>query len=832
MGSDMAVTHHAGTGRLPAETDEFVGRTAELGQIEELLRAARLVTLVGPGGVGKSRIAVRAAAAAQSRYPDGAYLAELSSLRDPALLPHTVSRALGLSEQAAGSPQDTLLAHLHEQRLLLILDTCEHLVDACADLAQAIIAEAPLVTVLATSREPLDVAGETTFAVRPLPITAPSDPALPAATPPGTRLSTPSPDGTSAEPPPFGSIDRAGGRGPGGAETAADDAVELFARRAAAAIPGFTVTDANRASVTRICYALDGIPLAIELAAGRLRDLTLAEISGRLDRRLSLLTGGRDGNGARHATARNVVAWSYETCTATERALWARLSLFPGVFDVDAAAEVCTSSELGGAAIFETIIGLVNKSVLVRVDPMTEADGAPPAFRMLDTVREFGAERLAAAGDGPGIRARLLARYLAMARRADKLGFGDHQPELFAGLSREHVSIRAALDFALEATPGQPSRERDGAELATRLWTYWVSSGLMSEGLYWLGKALDRVTSPCPQRAWAHAARCGLAAVHGSIDQAVADGRAAVELAKTLKLPQVAGRANVGLCLAYLMAGDLQAAERSGKAAERQLTSEGDSDGLIVLDAHLAALFQASGQPERGVSYYKRGIARFRDGSGERIYHGHLHLAGAFCYLELPGQEQECAQVLSLALLAKYSLNDVTGTAYGLELFGWLACAAGRHERAAWLLGAADPLWTKLGARLSNAASWQQRHADAVASTRSALGDDAWSGLFRAGSAHPLGQVVALAINNADTLSDPVQVDARPGAGALTDREREIAFLAAAGLSAAQVAAQLFLPPRAVEEHLASVFGKLGVTSAAQLSPWLGEPAPRLSGPR
>ena len=819
----MVVTQAAGAGRLPAETDEFVGRTAELGQIDGLLRDAQLVTLVGPGGVGKTRVALRAAAAAASRYPDGVSFTELSALRDPALLPHTISRGLGLAEQATGSQRDALLAHLRDRRLLLILDTCEHLIDACADLAEAIVTAAPQVTVLATSREPLAVAGETTFPVRPLPVTPLPAAPLPLPSAPRPAVSA---EEAGGEPPSFGFTGLFSGREPsGGGE---GDAVELFARRAAAAAPGFTVTDANRAEVIRICQGLDGVPLAIEMAAGRLRDLSLAEITARLDRRLFLLTGGNGGNGGRHATARNVVAWSYDTCTAAERALWARLSVFPDRFSVEAAAEVCASGELSGAAILETIIALVNKSLLVRADPgPTGIDADQPAFLMLDTVREYGAERLAASGDEPGIRHRFLARYLAMARKVDELVSGDNQLELFAGLHREHASMRAVLYHSLDSGSGQVAREWDSAELAIRLWSYWLSSGLMAEGLYWLGKALDRVPSGRPLRAWLHVARSLLGAVSGAIPQAVADGEAGTELAEELKEPQIAGRGYACLTLAYTLAGDLGAAGRAGKAAERLLTSAGDSDGLIVLDAHLAVYCQASGKPEQSVRYYKRGIARFRDGSGERMYHGYLHLSGAFGYLELPGKEAECARVLSLALTAKYDLDEVTGTAYGLELLGWLAAAAGRYQRAAWLLGAADPLWAQFGARLSNAAPWEERHQAAAAAARAALGEERYQAVFRAGGLHPLGQVVALAINDADTLGGPVPGTARPGAATLTDREREIAVLAAAGLSAAQIAGQLFLPPRAVEDHLASVFGKLGVSSAAQLGPWLGEQVPQ-----
>jgi non-specific serine/threonine protein kinase len=787
----MAATRAAGAGRLPAQQDAFVGRAVELGHVDVLLQDAPLLTLTGPGGVGKTRLALRVAQAAADRYPDGTFLAELSALRDPGLLAHTISRQLGLAEQAAGSQRELLLGHLRERCLLLILDTCEHLIDACADLAEAIEADAPLVTVLATSREPLAVAGETVYQVGPLPV---------------------------------GEV--------------AGDAVELFTRRAAVAAPGFALTAANRVQVSAICRGLDGVPLAIELAAGRLRDLSLDEVSARLSRRLTLLTGGSDGDGGRHATARNVIAWSYDTCTSAERALWARLSVFPGGFDVDAAAELGASGALDRAAVFETIIGLVNKSLLVPLEPAAGAEGTRPEFRLLDTVREFGAERLAESGQEAETRARFLVRYLGLARQADALAFGDGQLDRFAGLHREHASVRAALAYALDPVPagegpvrdgasgatGTDGRQRDGAELATRLWAYWLSSGLLSEGLYWLGKALDRVPASCPQRAWVHVARCLLGAVHGSIDRAVADGRAAVALAETLKRPQIAGRGNAALCLASLLAGDLESAARAGKAAERQLTSAGDTDGLIVLDAHLAALDQASGQPGRGIGVYQRGIGRFGDGSTERMYHGYLHLSGALCYLELPGREAECARVLSLALTAKYDLEEVTGTAYGLELLGWLAAGAGRFERTAWLLGAADPLWAAVGARLSNAAPWERRHAAAVAAAAGALGPDGYAALFAAGGSCPRDQVVALAINDADSLGGP-RPGQRPGAGRLTEREREVAFLAAAGLTVTQVAGRLFLPPAAVEEDLASVFGKLGVSSAAQLGPWLGEPA-------
>jgi non-specific serine/threonine protein kinase len=312
--------------------------------------------------------------------------------------------------------------------------------------------------------------------------------------------------------------------------------------------------------------------------------------------------------------------------------------------------------------------------------------------------------------------------------------------------------------------------------------------------------------------------------MRGTGAQAVADGQAAAELAERLHQPLIAGRAYSCLCLARTFTGDLTAAARAGEQAERLLTAEGDIDGLLMLDVHLATMCSAGGRPEQSIAYYERGLARFGDDSGERIYHGYLYLCGAFGYLELPGRETECARLLVRLLLGQYDLDEVTGTAYGLELLGWLAARSGRAGRAAWLLGAADALWDRLGVRLGNAAAREQRHAAAADAASAALGPQAYAGLFAAGARHPLGQVAALAINDADTLGAPVAASARPGPDRLTERERDIAFLAAAGLPAAQIAARLFVPPQAVEASLASVFGKLGVTSATQLGPWLGEP--------
>ncbi len=357
-------TGHRNQGALPPQVSGFVGRSAELARADELLRRSRLVTITGCGGVGKTRLAVRAADAAAGGFGDGVHFADLSELRDPGLVAPVLAAGLALAgldaPGAAPGPTDLdqLLACVRGRQLLLVLDTCEHLIDGCAEVAEIILREAPGVTILATSRQPLDAAGEATLVLGPLPVPGP------------------------------------------GSDTAGQaDAVELFAQRAAAAVPGFEVTPGNLADVIAVCGRLDGIPLAIELAALRLRALPLRQMAERIDDRLRLLTGGRRSGTPRHQTLRAAITWSYSLCTPAEQLLWARLSVFAGDFDIAAAEEVCAGDGLTAPQVVPAIISLVDKNVLVRCDkPDTRAvPGAPPPglrSRMPGTMREFGAERL------------------------------------------------------------------------------------------------------------------------------------------------------------------------------------------------------------------------------------------------------------------------------------------------------------------------------------------------------------------------------------------------------------------------------------------------------
>ena len=808
----MAVTQAAGVGGLPAETNEFVGRTAELRQIDGLLRNARLVTLVGPGGVGKTRIVLRAADAAASRYADGICLAELSALRDPSLLPHTIARRLGLAEQALSSQRNALLAHLSDRRLLLILDTCEHLIDAVADLVEAILIVAPHVTVLTSSREPLDVDGETTFLIRPLPVTRPK--------------------GKGEGPNPFGNTDFQNG-GPGsGPETDADgDAVELFARRAAAAVPGFTVTDANRGDVIRLCRRLDGIPLAIELAAVRLRTMPLAELAARLDRRLPLLTGGNSVSDGRHKTLRDAIGWSYELCTDAERALWARLSVFAGAFDVAAAREVCASADLDADDIFETIIRLVDKSVLLRVQPT--AAGVPDEdksawYQMLDTIHEFGSEMLGASGDETAVRERFVGRYLAKAQYFAEHLTDQEQLERFRELRREHSNLRAALQYTLDDE--QCEQIRRGAELTNALYGYWHMSGLLREGRYWYRRVLDTLpATSSPERGWALANRGYLGAMQGEAAEAVADASAGTEIGHELGDDRLIGRGYNYLTLALTIADRYDEARAAAGKAERKLEALGDRTGLAILDCHWAHLSHLAGDPEETLRYGVRAVSRFGGAKEWWASAWGYAISGMALYWE-PSKGAETARVLNKSLLLKHELGDMVGTAYCLEIHGWLAARACRHVRAAWLLGAADPLWERAGGRLGGTAALLRVHEQSVAAGRAALGQRRFDSLFTRGTRAPHDDMVALALAGAE--SPGKRVPAIPQPGKLTDREWEIAYFAANGQSAEQIARQLYQSTSTVEKQLASVFDKLGITSADQLGPWFDEADDPAAGAR
>ncbi|MGV9263927.1 ATP-binding protein [Kitasatospora sp. NPDC003701] len=437
----------------------FVGRRQELAELARLLAAARLVTVTGPGGVGKSRLALRAAARAAGAFPDGTWLVEIAPVQDRLLLGHAVLEALRLTDGTARPPLDVLTEQLAGRRMLIVLDGCEHLVDACAELADALLRALPGLRVLTTSRTTLRAPGEHLLVLAPLPV---------------------------------------GPAGPG----ALPDAVQLFADRARAVLPSFEISAATADGIAQLCRRLDGIPLAVELAAGRLRALSVEQIDARLNDRFRLLTGGARAALPRHQTLRTTIGWSHELCTVQERLLWARLSVFAGSFDLEAAEYVCAGEGIEPDDLLDLVSELINKSVVLRADAPSghrPEDGSTVGvrFRLLDTLREYGLQWLRAAGEEQRLLRRHRDWYLGVATWGEVEWFGPRQAETAERTELAHSNLRAALEFCL----AEPGEEQLALLLAGTLWFYWVGCGHLGEGRHWLDRALALDPEPTEARA-------------------------------------------------------------------------------------------------------------------------------------------------------------------------------------------------------------------------------------------------------------------------------------------------------------------------------------------
>ena len=775
--------------QLPVETTGFVGREAELARLTGLLGHARLVTVTGPGGVGKTRLALRAAAAVAPGFADGACLVELSALSDPDALVDVVARALGLPGPSGGARLDAVLAHLAGRQLLLILDTCEHLVDACAMLAEAVIARAPGVTMLATSREPLDISGENACPVPPLPVPDDAPPPREATAAAGDQPGAGDPDDA-------------------GLAACRGTAVELFLQRAVAAVPGFAPGPGDLAQVTRICRRLGGLPLAVELAAVRLRALPLPELAGRLHASLTLLASG--ARGGRHRSLRDAIGWSHALCTPAEQALWARLSVFAGRFTMSAAEQVC-AGDLRPEQVMPTLIRLVDKSVLTRIDPAA-AGGSPTQYVMLGAIREYGAELLARGDDETPAKSRLIHRYLALARCfRDHFGEDDQLARL-AELHREHANIQAALGYALGDGPAWAA---DGAELATALCGYWRARGLLPEGSYWLGRAAQRVPAGSAARARALIARAHLLTAQGAVAEAAATAAVGLDIATGLGETALIARAHLAGTAALAASGQLGAAAESGQEAFRLLTERGDRLGLVCLDIQLTYLALRNEDIPAALGHVERGLRQL-GWSRERWLHATLYQFAALTLYQA-GRDIEATWTATRALEVKQETGDIVGTALAVEILAWLAARAGRHQRAAWLLGGADTLWQQAGGRTAAARACARPHDGVVARCAGALGGRRFTELFARGAAQPAADLVSYALHDDGDPAPEGGVKIRLP-GQLTTREREIASLVAAGLSNRQIAERLFISRRTVDAHLEHIFGKLGITSRVILT--------------
>jgi predicted ATPase/class 3 adenylate cyclase/tetratricopeptide (TPR) repeat protein len=428
---------------LPVQLTSFIGREKEIAEVKQLLLAHRFITLTGPGGTGKTRLSLQIGAELLELFPDGVWLTELVSIADPALVPQTVAAVLGVREASSRPILDVVASFLRGKDLLLILDNCEHLVEACARLVTTLLQECPHLFVLASSREALGIAGELPYRV-------------PSLSTPDVRRSASLENLTQYE------------------------AVRLFIERTEVVSPGFTVTKANAPAIAQICYRLDGIPLAVELAAARVRMLNVEQIAARLDDRFRLLTGGSRTAMPRHQTLRALIDWSYDLLTEAERALLRRLSVFAGGCTLEASEAICAGEGLARDAVLDLLAQLVNKSLVI---PDFEA-GAEARYRLLETICQYSRERQLEAGGGDKVRDRHLGFYLKLAERAEPELRGPDQVVWLDRLEKEVGNLRAALEWSLEVNV------EAGLQLAGALLWFWHIRPHKSEGIEWLVRVL------------------------------------------------------------------------------------------------------------------------------------------------------------------------------------------------------------------------------------------------------------------------------------------------------------------------------------------------------
>lgn len=720
---------------LPQQVTSFIGRGHELREAGRLLASARLLTIVGPGGIGKTRLSLQVAADVLDDYPDGVWFIELASIVDPTLVPKAVAQVLGLPEDGSTPIAQSVCGHLASRRLLLVLDNCEHLVDACARLADALLRAAQEIRILASSREPLNVAGEQTYTLPSL--------ALP--------------------------------NSESGAEvTARSEAVQLFVERARLRQPAFSVTDQNSKVVAELCARLDGIPLALELAAARVGVLPVDKIAARLSDRFRLLTGGSRTALPRQQTLRALIDWSYDLLGNEEKALFARLSVFAGGWTLDAAESVGADLSIARDDVLDLLTGLAHKSLVV-------ADRQGERVRMLETLRDYARDRLQERGEAAAVRTRHRDHFLAFAEQAEPhLEGGPEQPAWLARLDQEHDNLRSALAWSVEAS----DRNEAGLRICGAVYRFWAHRGHALEGRRWCaavlanaaGNPFTRARTKALHAAGTLAWRLGdIAAARSLLEQAL-------KLSREQKDPQREGRilSNLGgvaihqadsaAARAFLEQAvalhralgnqTLEARVLNNLAAlainenryaeayaplERALTlsrSSGNPMEEANAMSHLGFIAQQSGNYAEAQALHEHALSIARE-FGVREFE--LEEARHLGEIALAREDIKTARIqFRYALATSKEIGNPLEIALCLEAMASLAVQVKRHEQAAGFLGVANALREAIvSPRLRGE---QEQCNAAISACRETLGEPAAAAAIAEGQALSLEVAVANAL--------------------------------------------------------------------------------------
>jgi predicted ATPase/DNA-binding CsgD family transcriptional regulator len=759
---------------LPSELSSFVGREKELPEVRRLLENNRLLTLTGSGGCGKSRLALATASELVERFEDGVWMVELASLAELSLVPQAVAFNLGVRERPGRSLTEALSDYLRTRNLLLILDNCEHLVEACAELAEALLHSCPGLRVLATSREALGITGEISWPVPSLSL------------PDLRRL-------TDLE-----SLPRY-------------ESARLFIERTAAVRPNFTLTEQNAPAVAQVCYRLDGIPLAIELAAARTKMFSVEEISARLGDSFRLLAAGSRTALPRQRTLRATMDWSHELLGQRERVVFRRLSVFAGGFTLEAAESICAGEELQRDEVLELLSRLVDKSLMVA----QERDGAV-RYRLLETIRQYGKERLEEAGEVAHVRQQHAGYYLAVAEEAEPELKGDRQVTWLEWLETEHDNLRAAMVWLLG---------RGESELAARLgWALWLFWGIrthLAEGR----RSMERALSARGSVAMTVSARAKALFVAGMMANYQGDHVSAEPLVQeSLRLFKEL-EDNVGKAYALSNAGYValgrgryQQAIAVIEEAAHLFLEEGEKWGAAIELGFLAVAWRNQGDHERARRLAERGLAISREIGERQAITSALYTLAILA--QTGGNDERAKNLFEEGLRLSAELGNEADVAHCLEGLASMYGAEGKIARAARLWGAEEALLEKLEDTVYSYVPDRVLHRRQVAAARSRVDEAAWTAAWTEGRVMSLEQAVEYALEQ-EPVSDPAVPE--PYLAGLSAREVDVVRLVATGLTNAEVAEKLFLSSRTVDWHMGSIYRKLAVHSRVEATRFAAE---------